>query len=142
MSDRYETPSWGDEPDDSATRSPVAGEPREPLERTGEAGEEDLDASSENVLDGWPAIDPSAESAQPLSDAAPSSDAASSIDPASPSNAAAPVDAAPAAAATEVAAPEDDLTEPPVPLADHVSDSVEHAPGELTVPPGYSVLEG
>ena len=29
-----------------------------------------------------------------------------------------------------------------MPLADHVSDSVEHAPGELTVPPGYSVLEG
>ncbi len=38
--------------------------------------------------------------------------------------------------------PNDDLTEAPVPLADHVSDSVEHAPGELTVPPGYSVLEG
>ena len=30
MSDRYETPSWGDEPDDRATRSPVAGDPREP----------------------------------------------------------------------------------------------------------------
>ena len=29
-----------------------------------------------------------------------------------------------------------------MPLADHVSDSMEHAPGELTVPPGYSVLEG
>ena len=28
------------------------------------------------------------------------------------------------------------------PLADHLSDSSEHAPGELTVPPGYSVLEG
>ena len=33
MSDRYETPSWDDEPDDLAThspetRSPVAGEPR------------------------------------------------------------------------------------------------------------------
>jgi len=30
----------------------------------------------------------------------------------------------------------------PSPLADHVSGSTEHAPGELTVPPGYSVLEG
>ena len=27
-------------------------------------------------------------------------------------------------------------------LADHVSGSSEHAPGDLTVPPGYSVLEG
>ena len=30
---------------------------------------------------------------------------------------------------------------PPV-LADHLSDSTEHAPGDLTVPPGYAVLEG
>jgi 6,7-dimethyl-8-ribityllumazine synthase len=30
----------------------------------------------------------------------------------------------------------------PAPLADHVSASSEHAPGELTLPPGYSVLEG
>ena len=52
-------------------------------------------------------------------------------------------EAAPAAEATEVAAPDrDDLTAAPMPLADHVSDSMEHAPGELTVPPGYSVLEG
>ncbi len=28
------------------------------------------------------------------------------------------------------------------PLADHVSASSEHAPGDLTVPPGYSILEG
>ena len=34
-------------------------------------------------------------------------------------------------------------TEPaPVVLSDHVSTSSEHAPGELTVPPGYAVLEG
>ena len=45
MSDRYETPSWGDEPDDLATRSPVAGEPREPTERPDDPGEHDLDAS-------------------------------------------------------------------------------------------------
>ena len=32
--------------------------------------------------------------------------------------------------------------ETPAPLADHVSATTEHAPGELTVPPGYSVLEG
>ena len=72
------------------------------------------------MLDGWPAIDPTA---------------APHEEP--------PVEAAPAAEATEVAAPDrDDLTAAPAPLADHVSDSMEHAPGELTVPPGYSVLEG
>jgi 6,7-dimethyl-8-ribityllumazine synthase len=30
----------------------------------------------------------------------------------------------------------------PAPLADHVSTTTEHAAGELTVPPGYAVLEG
>ncbi len=29
-----------------------------------------------------------------------------------------------------------------VALSDHVSTSMEHAPGDLTVPPGYAVLEG
>jgi 6,7-dimethyl-8-ribityllumazine synthase len=35
--------------------------------------------------------------------------------------------------------------EPPAdqpPLADHVSATMEHAPGELTIPPGYLLLEG
>jgi len=138
MSDRYETPSWGDEPDDLATRSPVAGEPREPIERPDDPGEHDLDASSENVLDGWPATDPNG-----APDETPSGDATTTGDAPSSGDAPPPVDAAPAAGETEIAAPEhDDLTEAPVPLADHVSDSVEHAPGELTVPPGYSVLEG
>src|SRR6476646_1731591 len=144
MSDRYETPSWGDEPDDLATRTPVAGEPREPLEprepiephepneRSAEVGEEDLEASSENVLDGWPATDPNPVPAE-----------ASSSDEAPAGDSAPPLDATPAAEPIEIEAPEqDDLTEAPVPLADHVSDSVEHAPGELTVPPGYSVLAG
>jgi 6,7-dimethyl-8-ribityllumazine synthase len=115
MSDRYETPSWDAEPDDLAPRSPVVGEP----EAIGAGGDEPgLDASSENVLDAWPAADPT-----PVADEEPA------------------VDDDPAAGATE-AAPADDLTAAPVPLADHVSGSMEHAPGELTVPPGYSVLEG
>jgi 6,7-dimethyl-8-ribityllumazine synthase len=120
MSDRYETPSWDDERDELTTRSPEAGE-ADAADAVGvEAGDPDLEASSENVLDGWPSIDPNATSDE---------------EPA--------VEGAPAAEAAEVAAPDrDDPDVAPVPLADHVSDSVEHAPGELTVPPGYSVLEG
>ncbi len=116
MSDRYETPSWDDEPDDLATRNPATDAPGDP---DAGSGERDLDASSENVLDGWPAIDPNAVNEE------------------------APAETAPADTATEPASSEDsDLTAAPVPLADHVSDSMEHAPGELTVPPGYAVLEG
>jgi 6,7-dimethyl-8-ribityllumazine synthase len=118
MSDRYETPSWDDEPDDLATRSP---DPDAPADAGAGPGDQGLDASSENVFDGWPAADPNV-----VSDEAP------------------PEEAAPAGEATEVAAPpeSDDLAPATMPLADHVSDSSEHAPGELTVPPGYSVLEG
>ena len=60
MSDRYETPSWGDEPDDLATRSPVADDALAADTVGVEAGDPDLEASSENVLDGWPSIDPEA----------------------------------------------------------------------------------
>src|SRR4051812_42227751 len=120
MSDRYETPSWDDESHDSTTRTPVAGD-AVPADAVGvEAGDQDLEASSENVLDGWPSVDP---------EAVPDDEPAA--------------EGAPAAEAAEVATPDrDDPDVAPVPLADHVSDSVEHAPGELTVPPGYSVLEG
>jgi 6,7-dimethyl-8-ribityllumazine synthase len=129
MSDRYETPSWDAEPDELETRSPAIDAPSD-LDVG--SGEQDLDASSENVLDGWPASDPTAAPhEEPPVEAVPAVEA----EP--------PGEAAPAGEATEVAAPErDDLTVTPAPLADHVSDSMEHAPGELTVPPGYSVLEG
>ena len=116
MSDRYETPSWDDEPDDVGTRHPVADEAADEPEVA--SVEQGLDASSENVLDGWPATDLNAATAE---------------EP--------PVEDAPAAEEPELAS-EIDLTTAPMPLADHVSDSMEHAPGELTVPPGYSVLEG
>jgi len=122
MSDRYETPSWDAEPDDLETRSaapsstPATGEPAEPDVAP---ADQDLDASSENVLDGWPAVDPTA---------------APHEEP--------PIEVAPAEAAESEPGDRNDLTAAPMPLADHVSDSMEHAPGELTVPPGYSVLEG
>ncbi|MGZ8687802.1 MAG: 6,7-dimethyl-8-ribityllumazine synthase [Gaiellaceae bacterium] len=46
----------------------------------------------------------------------------------------------PAAPGDDEDAPASDAT-PPV-LSDHVSATMEHAPGELTVPPGYAVLDG
>ena len=113
MSDRYETPRWGGKPEDLESDDTVAEE-----EPAAEVEETDLDASSENVLDGWPEADV----------------------------AVADIEAAAGAAASEavlgVYAPEEDLEAAPAPLADHVSATMEHAPGELTVPPGYAVLEG
>ena len=49
MSDRYETPRWDDELEEVEDPS-VAGDD----EAVAVVGESDLDASSENVLDGWP----------------------------------------------------------------------------------------
>ena len=113
MSDRYEPPRWGGDPEEPGSDDAVAeGEP------AAEEGESGLDASSENVLDGWSEADV----------------------------AVAEIEAAAYAAASEavpgVDAPEEDLEDAPAPLADHVSATMEHAPGELTVPPGYAVLEG
>lgn len=111
MSDRYQTPSWDDEPDD--LRSSDAPAVQEDAS--------DLDASSENVLDGWPASEVADADAEPEADAVASAGAGADTD-----------------------APDVDVSdeEQPSPLADHVSATTEHAPGELTVPPGYSVLEG
>lgn len=122
MSDRHNTPRWDDELEELESDDVVAEE-----RPTAEVGESDLDASSENVLDGWPAADVAADV-----EAAPDADA--------------PEVAASDAAASEVAASEtdapEDLPDAPTPLADHVSATIDHAPGELTVPPGYAVLEG
>lgn len=117
MSDRYETPRWDDEPKDILASEESASDMPE---ATGD--EADLEASSENVLDGWPAADP-----LDVEDAADEPE----------------VDDQPAAEASEpeVEAPES-AADVPVALSDHVSASSEHAPGELTVPPGYAVLEG
>ena len=112
MSDRFDTPSWDSEPEDLGAREAMADE------ATGSAGDEALDTSSENVLDGWPVADVAAETEAPGTDAQ--------------DGAAPPAHDLP-----------DDLSDDePHALADHVSGSMEHAPGELTVPPGYSVLEG
>jgi 6,7-dimethyl-8-ribityllumazine synthase len=104
MSERFESHSWDDEPKERAG---------DDVATAGTPDDADLDAASENVLDGWPAP------------------AANGVDePAVP------------ASEDEPNEPQE-LPEPAaVPLVDHVSATVEHAPGELSVPPGYSVLEG
>ena len=108
MSDRYETPSW-DDGLEKLKRSDLASE-ADPVKETGEP---DLDASSENVLEGWPAGAPDVEPE---------------------------VMPEPSHVATEE--PDIEPAVEPAPLADHVSATMEHAPGDLTVPPGYAVLEG
>lgn len=108
MSDRYETPSWDDDPRDLA-----AADAARPGETADGEGPADLDAASENVLDGWP-----------VAELAPVDD--------EPAESPVPDPVEPAAEEAAVAAS----------LSDHVSRPSEHAPGELTLPPGYSVLEG
>ncbi len=91
-------------------------------EQEGDHGERVLDddaleAASENVLGSWPSV-----ADEPLPQ---EGDAPSEEEPADP-----------AVIGAEAAA------EPVPPLMDHLSGTIEHAPGELTVPPGYAVLEG
>ena len=129
MSDRYETPSWDDEPDELGAREPPRGDarPTRPAD-----DEPDLDASSENVLDGWPVADVAADG-----------DAA---DEAEPSEAADEADRRRAGRTAEPPAQERRIRRSSQRCAAAARGSrlrpMEHAPGELTVPPGYSVLEG
>lgn len=120
MSDRYETPRWDAEPNELGNDAPPAAEepldPASPGDVAAAVGPaEDLEAASENVLEGWPVADVAPSHGD--DDLAPVPEASEDVAP------------APAVAS--------------VPLADHVSEaSSEHAPGELTIPPGYAVLEG
>ena len=66
MSDRYETPRWDDEPEELGRREVLA---EEVPEQTVEPVEPDLDASSENVLDGWPAAGTAPPEAEPEAEA-------------------------------------------------------------------------
>jgi 6,7-dimethyl-8-ribityllumazine synthase len=132
MSDRFDTPRWDDELEEleELETDDVVAE----HEPAGEVGEPDLDASSENVLDGWPAVAEIEDAPE-----APATEASA------PEVSAFEVSASEAPASevepVEAGAPED-LSDAPAPLADHVSATIGHAPGELTVPPGYAVLEG
>jgi 6,7-dimethyl-8-ribityllumazine synthase len=118
MSEGYDRPRWDDEDDDpgesrddeSLTAATVDDEP-----------DEDLERSSENVLEPWP---------QPLDEVG------------SAENALIPLDddeAQPELPAAEPVA----LRPPDVePESEYLQSTSEHAPGELVVPPGVPVLEG
>jgi 6,7-dimethyl-8-ribityllumazine synthase len=123
MSDRYETPRWGDEPKEFESDNVVADE-----ESAVEVEESELDAASENVLDGWPAAETAEVDIEAASDVSDFEEAGA--------------EDGPLEADIALDAPATDPEEAPEPLADHVSATMEHAPGELTVPPGYAVLEG
>ena len=138
MSDRFETPRWDDEPQELGTSDAAAAE-----KQADETDVSDLDASSENVLGGWPVADV-------IEDVGADDGADDSADDGGDDGSDEPVAVAPPAAvgdtemppADEIGAIEEIEPDAPAPLADHVSATAEHAPGELTVPPGYSVLEG
>src|SRR6185312_16981140 len=95
---------------------------------TGESESDDIEQSSENVLEGWPATsvdEPPEEPAEPESfepDAEP--------------------EPGPEPAAEPEVVEEPSIPEPGLVPAEPPETSSEHAPGELEIPPGYSVLEG
>jgi 6,7-dimethyl-8-ribityllumazine synthase len=141
MSDRYETPSWDDEPQELGSANRLAdGEPDEIS--TDSAEDAGLEAASENVFDAWP-IAPQADEEEDREDEPPAAAYEDeSVAEGLPAETEVGDDEA-VAAEDEAVAAEDEMEPEPVPaLADHVSASSEHAPGDLTVPPGYSVLEG
>src|SRR5262245_41452593 len=134
MSDTFDRSRWVEQ--EFETDEPVAAEPEPGEESLPEAvaadDEDDIERSSENVLESWP---------EPAADVHSTEDAL----------AAAEEHAEPA---EEHAEPEEDAAEPDEqigaptalrPAEREVEDgqtSSEHAPGELVVPPGYPVLEG
>jgi 6,7-dimethyl-8-ribityllumazine synthase len=122
MSDRYDEPRRDDE------RSRLDFDPQSSPD------DDALEAASENVLDGWPSTDAAASPLLALDDAESASD--SGPEPASGVETGFEPDLPPDAE------PEPGEAGPATALADHVSATMEHAPGDLTVPPGYSVLDG
>lgn len=118
MSDRYDDPRRDDD------RSRLDLDLERPLDE-----DDVLEAASENVLDGWPST-AEAQSTAGVEDAGHEAD----LDAPGPAP-----DVVPDFASD--GAPEEEAG-PAGALADHVSATMEHAPGELTVPPGYSVLDG
>ena len=126
----------------------------EPYDRTSaerDASPDSIEDARENVLDGWPS---SEDVARYIDDRRSDREAAAFSSAADD----APDDEAPAVAETEpvlidsepeseVAAEEAEVAEEssPAPLVDPapvVHSASEHAPGELEIPPGFSVLEG
>ena len=137
MSDRYETPSWDDEPEELGPTTASRRRRRRAPTRRSAAEDADLDAASENVFDALAGRAGDRRRAATRDEAAepppsPPSRVRRGCRLAEPSLAAEP---------DEVEESDEEALAAPA-LADHVSASSEHAPGDLTVPPGYSVLEG
>jgi len=129
MSDRYETPSWDDEPSELGSVNRATANP---FDEDSAENADDLEAASENVFDAWPVVPQAGE--EPEADSQPAPE-----DTVLWTSAEAPAEVE--ETEVEVDDEPDDAAPPPA-LADHVSASSEHAPGEFAVPPGYSVLEG
>jgi 6,7-dimethyl-8-ribityllumazine synthase len=134
MSDRYDTPRWDDEevPDIGTSQPPRFDDP------------DSLDLASENVLEDWPGV--GVDSGAP-SDGGPQSDGGSAEDASEPGVASVAVEAGErdepeSGDGLDVGAAEEDADAVHAPLADHLSETSEHAPGDLIVPPGFAVLEG
>ena len=102
---------------------------------------DELERASENVLGGWP----STELDDPPEDLAPAAtvdDAQPERGPASSPELAPATDDEPEAVDEPEAAAEPEPGEPAADEAGALEMTGEHAPGELSVPPGYAVLEG
>jgi 6,7-dimethyl-8-ribityllumazine synthase len=95
----------------------------------GESQRDDIEQASENVLEGWP---PATSVDEPPEEPAEPEPFEPLVEPEPASE-----PAAEAEVAAETSAPEAPLAAP-----EPVETSSEHAPGELEIPPGYSVLEG
>src|SRR6478735_8909329 len=98
----------------------------------GESESDDIEQSSENVLEGWPATsvderpeEPDEEPAEP-EPFEPQAESEPGSDP----------------AAEREVVEEPSAPEPALVPAELPETSSEHAPGELEIPPGYAVLEG
>src|SRR5262245_53527551 len=122
MSEGYDRPRWDDEEDGApASDHSLHGDELAPAALAADgANEADnaIERSSENVLESGP---------EPVADLLSSEDAL-------------PSEEEPEAELVELPADEPGIR-PPEPRDEPAAVSAEHAPGELTVPPGYPVLE-
>jgi 6,7-dimethyl-8-ribityllumazine synthase len=123
MSDPFDRTRWSREADEEAGSDDVAASDEDAL-RTAAAPETDdaLEQARENVLDSWPEPAEDVHSSEDALDALVDEEQPGELPPEEPAALGSPVH--------EV------HSEPPGPVVG------EHAPGELTIPPGVPVLEG
>jgi 6,7-dimethyl-8-ribityllumazine synthase len=123
MSEGYDRPRWDDDEDDApASGHSLHGDEHAPAALAadeGDEGDDGIERSSENVLESWP---------EPVAELPSSEDVL-------------PSEEEPEPELVELPADEPSIR-PLEPRDEPVAASSEHAPGELTIPPGYPVLEG